>query len=119
MNAEIPDLLTYRYHAGSPTGPVRVVRAHSCEVAGGRVTWRDGLDLVVLSEPSDAVHHLACEQAGGSADDRPAYADEIPVCPWCKEWSDRNAGVDELPMGDSGHIPGCPHAPADPMRLTR
>lgn len=72
-----PPVLTWRYHRGDPDGTLRVVRAHGCDIDGGRVTWRDWWGGIVLSEPSELVHHLAQEDADGTADDRPAYADEV------------------------------------------
>lgn len=100
-------VLTWRYHRGDPDGTLRVVRAHGCDIEGGRVTWRDWHGAIVLSEPSEYVHHLACEQADGTADDRPAYADESGRCPWCVEAASRMSDVGPV-MAADGHLVHCP-----------
>lgn len=112
-----PPVLTWRYHRGDPDGTLRVVRAHGCDIEGGRVTWRDWHGAIVLSEPSTHVHHLACEQADGTADDRPAYAGELRpgevvslTCPWCAEAARRGVDVGAN-MESDGHLHNCPRIP--------
>jgi hypothetical protein len=104
---ELPPVLTWRYHRGDPDGTLRVVRAVRCILAAGRVTWFDHDERIVLSEPSSHVHHLACEQADGTADDRPAYADESGRCRWCTEAAARMSDVGPV-MAADGHLVHCP-----------
>lgn len=97
--------LTYRFRYGDSDGSERIVYAHVCHTDGGRVTWKDRRGHIVLSEPSDYVHNLSCDEAAGAL--RPA----AEPCSWCDEAAElQRVDVDDL-VDTSGHIPDCPHHP--------
>jgi hypothetical protein len=99
------DVQTYRYtRPGSED--VHVVRAWSCDIAAGRVTWRDIDGRIILSRHSDDVGRLSCDEAEGDADERLASTED--ACPWCEERRTRDRRV--LVDMRTGHMPGCPHA---------